>query len=623
MSKENTKKERQLPCDACDFQKLKKLENNPVIRQLRDKIEQLSFRLNECKNQNQMLRRNLQLAKKMICQEIGSPEVNFQALLKYGSEPGSKDRQENILILKTKVQELKEYLNELDSGVKTPEETHSEEFVKHQMPSKDRKKLWRTELERRLAREDVEKDIKPLAQECTELRRNLEAEKNRYRELSEEVKLLKAELQTQIAKNEQDFGIVESFKTLETQLGETLAERAKIRQELDGSKVRNSRLAQEITSIKEEIQALQKKISDNNIVIDSLTSSHKKVQEAIDIEKAIVEQNAERYTEELKVLEENQATDFEILEHLQCVIQDRNVLIDELSADLEPKEVEKEPTVKQEKSLKDESKTQDSSEEKDEPTSTTEEKPPKESKTKPSREEKNEPTPTKGEKSPAKGSKVKTPIEKEKKQSKSDKEEKAKAPDASKAEASDDKTPEEDAAGDEEERKIKLDRFRKLQNLKLECAKYKALCEAAKLEGDRLSILIANQDKKMNEIALQVMETGRLITEKNAEKKVVFEKVNNLQNSMSARRKKSKFHTQTKSKQGELRVKCDAQREENDFLRNFLRSAVCHKSRDLQQLKVFMADHKNFFGTCMSEIQELVKIPPFPEQNDATSEINN
>lgn len=37
---------------------------------------------------------------------------------------------------------------------------------------------------------------------------------------------------------------------------------------------------------------------------------------------------------------------------------------------------------------------------------------------------------------------------------------------------------------------------REMLKLKLECAKYKALCEAAKMEGDRLSHLIANQDKK-------------------------------------------------------------------------------------------------------------------------------
>lgn len=91
----------------------------------------------------------------MVCQEVGGEDVDFQDLLKHGTESGSKGRQENVLVLKRRVQELKDYLRELEGGdVQQPgREIHSDELVKHHPVTNDRKKLWRVELERRLARE--------------------------------------------------------------------------------------------------------------------------------------------------------------------------------------------------------------------------------------------------------------------------------------------------------------------------------------------------------------------------------------------------------------------------------------------------------------------------------------
>lgn len=63
------------------------------------------------------------------------------------------------------------------------------------------------------------------------------------------------------------------FQTLEKQLEETLAERAEIRQELNGSRARNKRLTEELASLKEEFELLQKKTKDDNALIDSLTVS--------------------------------------------------------------------------------------------------------------------------------------------------------------------------------------------------------------------------------------------------------------------------------------------------------------------------------------------------------------
>lgn len=60
--------------------------------------------------------------------------------------------------------------------------------------------------------QSAEKDMNPLVQECWELRKNLDVEKRRFKELNEEVKLLRRELESQVQKNEEDIGIVNSFK---------------------------------------------------------------------------------------------------------------------------------------------------------------------------------------------------------------------------------------------------------------------------------------------------------------------------------------------------------------------------------------------------------------------------
>ncbi|XP_035230614.1 uncharacterized protein LOC118202557 isoform X2 [Stegodyphus dumicola] len=168
MAKGNSER-KHMPCDACDDQKLK-----------------------------------------MVYQELGGHPLDFQALMKYGTESGWKGRLEAVLVLKKKAQELREHLKALENELPPSEETPHQEFVKENIP-KERKMFWRLELERRMVRENAEKSMIPIAEECNQLRKDLDAEKSRFRELNEEVKLLRAQLQSQVEKNEEDFGIVDSF----------------------------------------------------------------------------------------------------------------------------------------------------------------------------------------------------------------------------------------------------------------------------------------------------------------------------------------------------------------------------------------------------------------------------
>ncbi|XP_054706852.1 uveal autoantigen with coiled-coil domains and ankyrin repeats-like [Uloborus diversus] len=541
MARKNERKDFNEECSACDFEKLRVMENNPTIRELREKIEQLSIRLTECKTENQMLKKDLNLAKKMVLREVGTHDLELPILLKRGTEAGWKGRMENVLLLKQKLQELRNYLREIEGNAPEPKVTPSEEFAKRQIPY-DRKLFWRMELERRLARENAEKDMNPLIQECQELRKTLDKEKTRYRELNDEVKLLKAELQSLVEKNQEDIGIVKSFQTLENQLEESLAQRAELRKDLDGSRTRNQRLAEEKKSLEEELRQLQQKAANNNNLIDSLT--HKHIQEAIECEKKNVQQNIDGYADEMNTLQSNYESDVKIIDHLQYIVFERISLVRDLQKDTDESLMvyinEKKET---------------------------------------------------GEKSPP--SESEEPAETD---NNSDEPGSDNALELNEQKADDDQ---------DSEKAIQSAKQTKLLQLKIDCAKYKALLDAAQKESERLNYINSLQDSRMNVIAVQVVEAGKLAMQKNAEIKELLDKLNKLERSYSAKKKTRKVTLPTKNRFEDLKIKMEAQKEENEFLRNFLNSVVCDKANDLDMYKDFVAETKQHFLKVLHELKDL------------------
>ncbi|KAF8792840.1 Coiled-coil domain-containing protein 13 [Argiope bruennichi] len=549
-------------CDACDHQKLKSLENCSAVRELRDKIEQLNFRLTECRTENQMLKRNLHLAKQMVCKEIGEHSENFQTLLKHGTDPGFRGRLETVLLLKKKVHDLQDHLKKLEGEAPKVRETCSEEFVKKRIPE-DRKAYWRMELERRLAKEDAEKQMSPVAKECHELRKKLEAEKTRFRDLNSELNLLRAELDSQVNKNEEDMGLVLSFKTMENQLQDTLNERAEIRDALAGYKARNKRLEGEISSLKDELQILYNKAKDNNLLIDSLTGKHKQIQEAIEAEKSIVRQNVERYKDELKQMKDNYESDVKLLDYLQSLTYERNNMVESLKKDIESGLVEEESDKEDAEST-----------EKEDP------QPPVET------DLSDEPKSTSSQENPP------NPDDDQALQD---------APEGKKPSMSESKS--------------------KILQMTIDCEKYKTLLEAAQMESHRLSYIISIQEKQMNDIAMKVVETGRIIMQKNAEKKELSEKIKRLQKSIAERRKKSSFFMQSKSRLQDLAIKIDALKEENDFLRSFLQTAVESKFDDFDLYRRFVGETKEFFINALKEIRTTLKQKKEPQDEALVEEL--
>ncbi|XP_015921849.1 coiled-coil domain-containing protein 13-like isoform X2 [Parasteatoda tepidariorum] len=532
------------------------MESNPMVRELRDKIEQLSFRLTECKNENQMLKRSLQQAKRMVYKEVGASSLDFQDMLKRGSDSSRKQRMETIIHLKRKLQQLQDYLNQLEG---TSSKTQIIECPKVKK-SEDKKDFWKIELERRKAKETTERDVAPLLEESNELRRRLAAEKTRFKELREEVNLLRAELDSQIQKNESDMRLTKSFKTIESQIQDTVEERAEIRRELVGCKARNKRLDDEVSALKGELQTLHTKAQDNNMLIDCYTRKHKQIQEAIEAEKSITQEKMNFYKLELQVLKDNYDSDMEILDSLRNIFVQKHQLLSELKQDIETNFLqvnldEQSQTVLQQDNLDEQNQIimeQDNLEKQNQIEAATNKLKDRsssavfnETETHPSDEEIS-----------VEGTTI-----------------------------ADDSVREQNAAMNLQRRQLHFD-----------IAMYQKLLEASRIEKERLQYIFQLQERQMNGIATQVVETGRLVTAKDIERSNLRERITRMQRTLSKKALLSKNELE------DLRIKIGGQKEENEFLRNFLLSSVSSRTEDFTLYKKFLYDTKNFFEDAFQEI---------------------
>lgn len=111
-----SKKEKENSTNNCNCTDCATLDNAPkyLLHELEGQLRTLKMELSHQKNESQLLRRHVMVAKKVVKMEVGVKEADFEKLLKRVSADSWKGRKELIFALKKKLRDLSELLEAMN-----------------------------------------------------------------------------------------------------------------------------------------------------------------------------------------------------------------------------------------------------------------------------------------------------------------------------------------------------------------------------------------------------------------------------------------------------------------------------------------------------------------------------
>ncbi|XP_054713673.1 golgin subfamily A member 6-like protein 4 [Uloborus diversus] len=282
-------------------------------------MHRLKFRLLDYQNQNQMLRKELLVAKKVIGKELtGSDDVNIKSFLKLDTFGDFKGRQENILILKDQITEIQNKIQEL-GDVLSDDETEKEPKRKEKDKSGKDRNITKDILEQQIPC----KELKYLIESCCQMKRKIEIWKNRNKELSKEVEVLRLEKERALEKSREGEEAQESYLVTEKELRDRQHERFDLRRKLDLAYSRNQVLAEENQSLQDDIRKMEGKIRDDTTLIEALTDQQGHLQDFLDRQRMIFDNDGRRHREDLREMLVKHSTHTSLLNQIEEMVDEK------------------------------------------------------------------------------------------------------------------------------------------------------------------------------------------------------------------------------------------------------------------------------------------------------------
>ncbi|XP_055947136.1 protein Hook homolog 1-like [Argiope bruennichi] len=289
--------------NVCDISQ----DENKIVKQLQEKRNKLKFRLLDTQNQNQMLRKELKVANKVLRKEM--PNLRSEDF---------KGHEEETISLRLKIMELQKQIEELEG-------TSDKQ--------KDGKITYQDGSKQRMKSSNISKKQDPtekLVRDCVDLKAKLEYWKNRNKELEKLSGQVRLELDRFLDKSVENKRIQSEYAGLERELRARQAEKLEMRCKLDNAKTRNCQLSDELSLIREDVERIRNKTEDDNMLLEALTSQRGNFQDLIDRQKMLGESDHRHFREDLREVHVKYTTSCNVLEQLEEVTASKDSILQDL-----------------------------------------------------------------------------------------------------------------------------------------------------------------------------------------------------------------------------------------------------------------------------------------------------
>ncbi|KAF8797249.1 hypothetical protein HNY73_001534 [Argiope bruennichi] len=170
-----------------------------------------------------------------------------------------KGHEEETISLRLKIMELQKQIEELEG-------TSDKQ--------KDGKITYQDGSKQRMKSSNISKKQDPtekLVRDCVDLKAKLEYWKNRNKELEKLSGQVRLELDRFLDKSVENKRIQSEYAGLERELRARQAEKLEMRCKLDNAKTRNCQLSDELSLIREDVERIRNKTEDDNMLLEALT----------------------------------------------------------------------------------------------------------------------------------------------------------------------------------------------------------------------------------------------------------------------------------------------------------------------------------------------------------------